>query len=73
MENIKREVVEVLTRKAGLDTESAQRAVDAVIEHFRQNPGRITELLGLGSLFGGGGGGERRESPPPRDHNRDVI
>jgi|GEM_PF-6997131 len=78
MEKIRQEIVEVLTRKAGLDAAAAQRAVDAVIDHIRQNPGRIAELMGLGGLGGifGGGAAPRRQSdgPPPRSNgNADVI
>lgn len=61
---MKEQIVELLSSKVGLDAETANKAVDTVLDFLKENPEQVTSLLGkvgleglgdtIGGLFGGG-------------------
>jgi hypothetical protein len=58
---MKEQLVSLLISKVGLDQEKAEKAVDTILDFFKNNPEQVSSLLGklpggigdkLGGLFG---------------------
>jgi nucleoid DNA-binding protein len=58
---MKEQLVALLVSKVGLDQEKAEQSVDTVLDFFKNNPEKVSEVLGklpgglgdkLGGLFG---------------------
>lgn len=59
---MKDKLIAMVAQRANLSEDVAEKAVDAVLDFFKENPGKVTELLGnvtesgpasgLGKLFG---------------------
>jgi DNA polymerase III delta subunit len=55
---VKEQLVSLLVSKVGLDQEKAEKSVDTVLDFFKNNPEKASELLGklpggLGDKIGG--------------------
>jgi nucleoid DNA-binding protein len=43
---MKEELIAQVAARTGLDPATAEKAVDAVLDYLRENPGKASELLG---------------------------